>query len=176
MSSDGNGQIGGENWFALRVRPNHEKRVAELMGAGEFLWCLPVQQVRRRWSQRWKDVEVPLFPGYVFACFGREQWPRIMNVPGVVDAVRFGKTLAPVDRDEIEALRTAERAACELAPSPYLPAGEKICIREGPLAGLNGTVAEDQGRAHLILSVTLLQRSVRVTIERDLLEVERAAA
>lgn len=166
----------GSKWFALRVRAKHEKRAVELMSVAGFSSFLPLQHVRRRWSQRWKELDLPLFPGYVFSRFGREDWSRIINLPGVVDAVRFGEKLAPVDEDELQALRLAEKARYGLEPCAYFPAGQRIRIVDGPLAGLIGTVARDQGRAELILSVTLLQRSVRLTIERDLLELALAAA
>ena len=170
MSSQPNGKQTKAQWFALRVRPKHEKRVAELMGVVGFECFLPLQQVRRRWSQRWQELELPLFPGYVFSCFGREDWARAINVPGVVGAVRFGKTLAVVEQEEIEALRLAESAHCSLEPCSYFPVGQRIQIVDGALTGLTGTVVLDQGRSELVLSVTLLQRSVRVKIERDSLD------
>ncbi|HEX4169197.1 MAG TPA: UpxY family transcription antiterminator [Bryobacteraceae bacterium] len=176
MSSQAISERPESNWFALRVRSRHEKRVAELLTRTGVDCFLPLQHVRRRWSQRWTELDLPLFPGYLFACFERERWTRVVNVPGVVDAVRFGKVLAPVDIEELAALRIVQGARCELEPCPYFPTGQRIQIAGGPLAGLSGTVTEDQGRSQLVLSVTLLQRSVRVKIERDSLELVRSAA
>ena len=175
MSSESTEQA-EPKWFALRVRAKHEKSVAELIRLTGFDCFLPVQHVRRRWSQRWKELELPLFPGYVFSRFSREHWTRVVNVPGVVDAVRFGKTLATVEEEELKALRVAENARCDLEPCAYFPVGEHIQIVDGPLHGLSGTVVMDQGRSELILSVTLLQRSVRVKIERELLDRVLTAA
>jgi transcription antitermination factor NusG len=154
-------------WFALRVKSKHEKKAADLLEYSGFEAFLPISRMRHRWSQRWKEVELPLFPGYVFARFDRSGWARVVNVPGVIDAVRFGKALAAVEEQEIEALQLVQRAGCLVEPCAYYPPGHRIRIEDGPLSGLTGNVVEDSGVAHIILSVTLLQRSVRVKVDRD---------
>jgi transcription antitermination factor NusG len=154
-------------WFALRVKPNHEKRVSELIeyqGLEEFL---PLYRVRRRWAQRWQNIDTPLFPGYVFSRFERHSWAKVMNTPGVIDAVRFGTALASVDDEEIRALQLVQQSKTAAEPSPYLRAGQKIRVTAGPLAGVNGTLIEVKGFTRLVLSVTLLQRSVLVEIDRS---------
>ncbi len=154
-------------WFALRVKPNHEKRVSELMnyqGIDEFL---PQYRVRRRWGQRLQNVDVPLFPGYVFSRFNRQEWSRVIETPGVIDAVRFGNTLASVDQEEIQALQLVQHSKTAMQPSPYLRAGQSIRVTAGPLAGVKGTLMEMKGLARLVLSVTILQRSVLVEIDRN---------
>jgi transcriptional antiterminator NusG len=154
-------------WFALRVKSKHEKKAADLLEYSGFEAFLPLSRMRHRWSQRWKEVKLPLFPGYVFARFDRGGWARVVNVPGVIDAVRFGKALAAVEEKEIEALQLVQRTSRLVEPCAYYPAGHHIRIEDGPLSGLTGNVVEDQGFAHVILSVTLLQRSVRVKIDRE---------
>ena len=153
-------------WFALRVKPNHEKRVSELIryqGLEEFL---PLYRLRRRWAQRTQDVDVALFPGYVFSRFERQSWARVMNTPGVIDAVRFGSTLASVDEEEIQALQLVQRSRTAMQPAPFLQAGQKIRVTAGPLAGLHGILMEVKGITRLVLSVTILHRSVLVEIDR----------
>ena len=154
-------------WFALRVKPNHEKRVSELINYQGLEEFLPTYRVRRRWAQRWQNIDVPLFPGYVFSRFERQSWTKIINTPGVIDAVRFGTTLAAVEQDEIQALQLVQRSKTAMQPSPYLMPGQIMRVTAGPLAGVNGTLLEIKGTTRLVLSVTLLQRSVLVEIDRN---------
>jgi len=157
----------GRGWFVLRVRPKHEKqvfRLIDLMGHESFL---PLYRARQRHTQRWQDIDRPLFPGYVFCRFDRASWVPVINTPGVVDALRIGKTLAAVDDEEIEALQRVQQAKTAMEPWPYLRIGQKIRVEAGPLAGLKGILSQVKGQRRLVLSVTLLQRSVLVEIDED---------
>lgn len=154
-------------WFALRVKPNHEKRVSELIDYQGFEEFLPLYRVRKRWAQRWQNIDTPLFPGYVFSRFERQHWAKIMTTPGVIDAVRFGTTLASVDEEEIRALQLVQRSKTAMQPSPFLRAGQHIRVTAGPLAGVDGILTEIKGVTRLVLSVTILHRSVLVEIDRN---------
>jgi transcription antitermination factor NusG len=156
----------GANWFVLRVKPNHERRVFDLAGYMGYNAFLPVYRVRRKWGQRWHDIDAPLFPSYVFCQFSRQDWVPIINTPGVVDVVRNGKSLLPVEPSEIQALQIAQHADLAMEPWPYMPIGCELKINAGPLAGLTGLLVEAKQRKRLLLSVTLLQRSVLVEIDR----------
>ncbi len=160
-------------WFALRVKPNHEKRVSELINYQGLEEFLPLYRVRRKWAQRMQNIDTPLFPGYVFSRFERQSWTKIINTPGVIDAVRFGTTLASVDDEEIRALQLVQHSKTAMRPSPYLRAGQIMRVTAGPLAGVNGTLMELKGVTRLVLSVTLLQRSVLVEIDRNWVTYDR---
>lgn len=155
------------SWFALRVKPNHEKSVSELMRIQGYEEFLPTYRIRCRRAQRWHDLELALFGGYIFCRFDRTSWPRIINTPGVIDVVRAGRTLAPVDEQEIEALQIVQRSTVEVQPWPYLQVGQPVRITAGPLAGRPGSVVTLKGSTRLVLLMTLLQRSVLVEIDRD---------
>lgn len=154
-------------WFALRVKPNHEKRVSELINYQGLEEFLPLYRVRRKWAQRSQNIDVPLFPGYVFSRFERQSWTKVVNTPGVIDAVRFGTTLASVDVEEIRALQLVQQSKTAVQPYPFLKAGQTMRVTAGPLAGVRGTLVEVKSVARLVLSVTLLQRSVLVEIDRN---------
>lgn len=128
---------------------------------------LPIYRVRQRQRRQWQDVDKPLFPGYVFCRFDRTSWARIVNTPGVVDVVRIGKSLAPVEDEEIEALQVAQKAKAAMQPWPYLRIGQTIRVDAGPLAGIRGILSQVKGQRRLVLSVTLLQRSVLMEIDQD---------
>src|SRR5450631_3179299 len=74
-----------ERWYALHVRSRHEKAVAAALRCKDFAEFLPLYTSRRQWSQRVAEVELPLFPGYVFCSFDPgEKRVLITTTPGVM--------------------------------------------------------------------------------------------
>jgi transcription antitermination factor NusG len=136
----------------------HEK------GYEEFL---PVYQSRRRWSDRVKSVELPLFPGYVFCRLNVEYRLPILTIPGVLHFVGLGRVPVPIDDAEVADLQTAVRCGLEVGPWPYLDVGQRVRLEAGPLAGLEGILVEQRKQHRIVVSVSLLQRSVAVEIEAD---------
>ena len=94
-------------WFALRVKSRSEKIVSTIVRYKGFEEFLPLYQSRRRWSDRFKSVELPLFPGYVFCRVDPEHRLPLLTIPGVLDFVRIGRVPAPIDTAEIAAIQTA---------------------------------------------------------------------
>jgi transcription antitermination factor NusG len=158
------------NWFVIRVKSRHEKAVAYNLQARDFASFTPLYTTRHQWTDRQKTLQLPLFPGYVFCQFGANSLSSIMQTPGVTDIVKFGDTLAPVDDGEIQALQKLVESGCRAEPSPYIELGQPVSIVAGPLAGLNGTVVQLKSGLRLVLSVTLLRRSVQVEIDRSSLD------
>jgi transcription antitermination factor NusG len=155
-----------ERWFALRVKSRCEKAVALMArnkGIEEFL---PLYECRRRWSDRLKSVEFPLFPGYVFCRFNPEHRLPLLTIPGVVHLVGIGRIPVPIEDAEIAAIQAAARSGLSAEPWPFLEAGQQVRLDDGPLAGLEGIFIQDGKEQRIIVSVTLLRRSVAVTIDR----------
>jgi transcription antitermination factor NusG len=113
-----------------------------------------------------KTVELPLFPGYVFCRFDPKVRLPILKIPTVMSVAGLGKNPEPVPQEEIGALQAVCKSGMETIPCPYLTTGAKVRILEGPLTGLEGILVEEKP-TRLVLSVTLLQRSVSVEIERN---------
>lgn len=153
-------------WFALRVKSRAEKIVATIARNKGFEEFLPLYQSRRRWSDRFKSVELPLFPGYVFCRLNPEFRLPLLTIPGVLSFVGIGKTPVPIDEAEIAAIRTAIGAGLSAEPYPFLEVGQKVRLAEGPLAGLEGLLVEVRKQQRLAVSVSLLKRSVAVEIDR----------
>jgi transcription antitermination factor NusG len=154
-------------WFALRVKPRFEKSVstsARNKGYEEFL---PLYQCRRRWSDRFQSVELPLFPGYVFCQLNPEFRLPLLTIPGALHFIGIGRVPVPIENEEIAALQVAMRSGLWAEPWPFLNVGQRVRLEEGPLAGLEGLLIEVRKKQRLIVSVTLLKRSVAVEIERD---------
>lgn len=155
------------NWFALRVKPRHDKSVSVTLRNHGFEECLPLYRARHKWADRFKIVELPLFPGYVFCRFNPLSLVPILNTPGVVDIVRAGRTLLPVEDREISDLQLLANSGLNAEPWSYLQVGQRVRIEDGPLTGLEGLLVEIRKLPRLVLSVGLLQRSVLVEIDRD---------
>jgi transcription antitermination factor NusG len=158
------------SWFALRVKPNCEKVVAQsLLGKG-YEGFLPVYRLKRRWSNRQKIVELPLFPGYLFCRFDVLRRMPILMTPGILHIVGVGSIPEPVSDEEIESLKTVVDSPLNLQPWPFLAAGDRVQIQGGPLRGARGVVLASDAKDKLVVSISLLQRSVAVEIERSWLE------
>jgi transcription antitermination factor NusG len=163
MSTEmGNGK---KSWYALRVKSRHENIVASHLQARGFESLLPLYKCRRRWSDRFKEIELPLFPGYVFCQFNPMNRLPILTVPGIVHIVGVGRTPLPVDEAEMAAILTAVESGLPSRPWPFLQIGHKVRIEYGPLKGVEGILLGFRGHHRLVLSVTLLQRSVAVQAE-----------
>ena len=154
-------------WFALRVRPRFEKTVASIARNKGYEEFLPLHQCRRRWSDRFQSVELPLFPGYVFCQLNPEFRLPLLTIPGALHFIGIGRIPVPIEDEEIAALQAAMRSGLWAEPWPFLGVGQRVLLAEGPLAGLEGLLIEVRKKQRLIVSVTLLERSVAVEIERD---------
>lgn len=156
-----------EPYYALRVLSNFEKTVvAHLTGRG-YSPFLPVYKTKRTWSDRIREIEQPLFPGYVFCRFPIKSRLPVISVPGVLMIVGAGRHPVAVDEHEINAVRRVLEAGWPIAPWQFLKLGDPVVIDRGALRGVSGILLRTQGECRLILSVTLLQRSVAVEIDRD---------
>ncbi len=154
-------------WFALIVKPRHEKVVAtslQTKGAESFL---PLYTARRRWANRNAIVKLPLFPGYVFSRFCPSDKSHVLSTPGLFDIVRFGKELAPISDLEISALQRVTASGLKTEPWPDLVIGDDVQMQGGPFVGVIGKLLEIKKSMRLVLSVNLLNRSILVEIERD---------
>jgi len=156
-----------DQWYAVRVKPNCERTAATVLSAKGFEHCLPVYKDRRRWSDRYKTVELPLFPGYIFCRFDRGRRAAVVATPGVLHVVSFGGVPAPVDAAEVAALQAIGGSGLAAEPWPYVEAGQWVRIVEGPIAGVCGIVCGFKSRQRLVVNVTLLKRAVCVEVDSD---------
>ncbi len=157
--------VAGYPWFALQVRTRHEPGVANyLLGQG-YESFLPLYKCRKRWSDRVKEVQTPLFPGYLFCRFDPQDRLPIMKTPGVMQIVGVNRVPVPVDEVEIAAIQTLVASGIPNQPWPFLQVGERVRIESGSLRGLEGILMDFKGTQRLVLSITLLQRSVSVEID-----------
>ena len=161
----------GGAWYALAVKPRHEKAVAKVLGYKGLEGFLPQYRDRRRWSDRIKLVELPLFSGYVFCRFSLDRRLAVLTTPGVRAIVGFGKMPSAVPDEEIDGVRAMVQSGLPVRPWPFLREGQVVVIEGGPLRGLEGKLARATDAWRVVVNVDLLQRSVAVTMDRNLIGV-----
>jgi transcription antitermination factor NusG len=154
-------------WYAIQVASRCEKAVSDGLTSRGVMGFLPLFRSRRRWSDRFQDVDLPLFPGYLFCRLDIQNRLPVLVIPGVVRIVGLGKTPIPVDDDEVEALQVVVNSGLLMRPWPFLKVGQTVKIEDGPLRNITGILTRIEGFDQLVISISLLQRSVAVGIARE---------
>jgi len=162
---------GEQSWFAAYTCANHEKRVVEHFEARDVEHFLPLYASVRRWKDRRVQLELPLFPGYVFVRIALSARLRVLEVPGVVRLVGFNGQPYPLAEGEIESLRKGILNGSRIEPHPYLSVGSRVRIKSGPLAGVEGSLVRKKNTFRVVLSLDLIARSAAVEV--DSADIER---
>jgi transcription antitermination factor NusG len=174
-TAEGSGSRGFLPWFALQVRARHEIGIADYLSNKGYEQFLPLYKCRKRWSDRIKEVDLPLFPGYLFCRFNPQNRLPILKTPGVVRIVGNSQSPIPVCDKEIESLQILVASGLPNQACAFLQAGDRVRIEAGPLRGAEGLFVRFKGNCRLILSVTLLQRAVAIEIDSAYVSTLRPA-
>jgi len=158
---------GDEKWFALGVTARHEKAISRMLHQKGYETFLPLYTNRHQYGKRSREFELPLFPGYVFCRFNPVTRLPIITTPGVIQVIGAGRVPIAIDYGEITALQRAVSADARLLPWPFWQEGQKGRITFGPPSGIEGIVMNVKDPVRLVLSVSLLQRSVLLEIDAD---------
>ena len=157
-------------WYALRTKPRTEKAVHQILAWNKVESYLPLEVGGRQTNDQRKQAPRPLFTGYVF-CHASLQLPfRIVSIPGVLGFVGCAGRPTPVSDDEVLALRRLEDSRRAMRVSGLFVEGQRVRVRSGALTGLEGWVHKVKKECLLVVSITLLQRSVCVSLEEDCVE------
>ena len=158
-------------WYAAYTRANHEKHVAVHLDSRGVEHFLPLYCSTRRWKDRRVQLELPLFPGYVFVRIPLFDRLRVIEIPSVVRLVGFGGGLpTALPNDQVEALRSGLNGQLKALPHPFLSVGRRVRLKSGPLAGLEGILLRRKGGHRVVVSLEMIQRSI--SVEADLADLE----
>src|SRR6266567_4547778 len=160
-----------ERWYAAYTCANHEKCVAAELRARNVEHFLPLYTSVRRWRDRRVQLELPLFPGYVFARLALRNRLRVLQIPSVVRLVGFKGLPTALPDEEMETLRSGLGCGLRAQPHPFLTGGRRVNITAGPFAGLQGILLRRKGRYRVVLSVEMIQRSIVVDVDTADLEL-----
>jgi transcription antitermination factor NusG len=154
------------NWYAVYTCAHHEKRVKQQLDLRRICCALPLYRAVHRWKDRRKELDLPLFPSYIFVNLALIDRIRVLQIPGVVSFVGSqGKPLA-LPRQEIGPFLADQAGRC-IEPHPFVQVGRQVRLRNGPLAGLEGTLLRKKEGLRLVVSIQMLMRSVSVEVNAE---------
>ena len=159
-----------QHWYALYTRPRHEKQVQQQLTNQRIKVYLPTQKIRRRWSDRYKIVEEPLFKNYLFVRSESEHYRKALSPYGAVSFVTFEGEPSIIPDEELEALKILVTSEIPNNPYPYLKTGRKIRVKYGPLEGCEGVLVRKRGLSRLVVTVHMLQRSIEAELDAAWIE------
>jgi transcription antitermination factor NusG len=156
-----------QSWYATYTNPRHEKLVAQQMEARHIESFLPLYRSVRRWKDRRKQLELPLFPGYVFVRISLRERLRVLNLPGVIHIVTFNGRPAVLPESDIESLREGLSKNAVVQPHPYLKVGRRVRVMAGPMYGIEGILVRRKEKFRVVINIDLLMRSVAVEVDES---------
>lgn len=156
-----------ENWYAIHTRARHEKAVLQRMAPLGVETYLPIVTEIRRWSDRKKVVEIPLFGCYVFAKLAatRAERLRVLMVEGVLGIIGGQGEGVPIPDAQIDAVRMIVENSLTFSAHPFLKIGQRVRVRGGALDGMEGRLVSRNGSDTLVISIDALHRSLAVHVE-----------
>jgi transcription antitermination factor NusG len=156
------------DWFALYTTSRHEKHVAKQLDERRIEHFLPLYRADRHWEKSSKvTLELPLFPNYLFVRAGQKA--SLLTVPGVLSIVGSGRQPWPLANHEIEAFRSAVDV-CKLEPHSVFAVGERVRIKHGALAGMQGVLVRKKSNLRVVLTVEAIRSSVSAEVDAANLE------
>src|SRR5260370_7206225 len=156
-----------EQWFALQLRTRWESSTAALLAGKGYQTFLPTYKTLKRVRGKSCEANSPLFPGYVFCRFDEHRRLPVLLTPGVITVVGRGRIPIPVEDSEIEAIQKVVSAGIQVEPWPYLEVGQLVRIDDGALCGIQGILIGFKGARRIVVSVSLLRRSLALQINRS---------
>jgi transcription antitermination factor NusG len=160
-------------WYALKVRGGSELATVQALESRGFRPYCPTQKERRRYSDRMKVVEKPLFPGYVFCSFDVQKKLPVISCPGVDYIVGFSSAPTPIPDAQLQSVRRMVAAGASSCERPA--AGDRVRITHGPLTGVEGILVQEAHGTRLVVSIELLNRAASLLVDQDHTTPVRAA-
>jgi transcription antitermination factor NusG len=152
-------------WFAAYTLPNHEKRVARQFSERSIPHYLPLYSSVRRWKDRKMLLDLPLFPGYVFAQMSLLDRVKVIQVPSLVRLVGFGGRPAALPECDLTAIQICLSQRLRIEPHPVLQTGQRVRIVRGALEGIEGILVRNKRISRLVLSVDLIMQAVAIEVD-----------
>jgi transcription antitermination factor NusG len=153
------------HWYALYTCPRHEKCVQQQIEQRAIACFLPLYRSVRRWKDRRKELDLALFPGYVFVRLALADRLRVLSLPSAVRLVSFNGRPAVLPEAEIEGLRQRLAGGGLVEPHPYLRVGRRVRVCAGPMRGLEGIIVRRKERCRVVFSLDLIMRSMAVEVD-----------
>jgi transcription antitermination factor NusG len=160
----------GVDWYALYTKHRHEKVIARNLTYKGFESFVPLYEAARNWKDRVKQIDMPLFPCYVFFRGDLERRLEIAKIPGIFSLVSNGGRPNPILASEIDNIRRAAGSGARLEPHPFLSCGDRVRVKCGPLAGIEGILVRKKSVYRLVLTVEMLGKAAALEVDAVLIE------
>lgn len=154
-------------WLVLRTRSRHENIVEIGLQQKRINAYLPRRAVLRKWKDRKKVIQVPLFPGYVFVRPRADQFENIRCIRGSCGLICVDNRPAAMPEKDMEAVTILVRSGAELAVNPQLIPGRRVEVIAGPFMGIQGELARIKSGDRLVINAPLLSSSVSVEVDAE---------
>ena len=154
-----------KNWYAVATNPRHEKWVAHQMNSFDIECFLPTYKSLRRWKDRRKELELPLFPGYLFVRIALQSRLSVLRLPGVSQLVGANGKPSVLPEHEIQALRNGLSSGVYAEAVSWLKIGRQVYVQRGPLAGACGILVRKKQNCRIVISIDAIMRSVALEID-----------
>jgi transcriptional antiterminator RfaH len=154
-----------DNWYVLCTKSRSEKKLGEGLRKIGVNFFLPTKIERKKWSDRWKNVEVVLFPGYIFVQMNENNRYPILNTPGAVRFLYFAGKYAQLSRMDVKMINLAldDTQELEVIDAGLVP-GQEVKITSGPFKGFDAKLVHHNGKGKLLLEVKAIGQGVLVEI------------
>ena len=169
MKSKGN----RKKWFAFYTKSRHEKSVSNTLKSNGFEVYLPLLRERKKWSDRKKWVEYPLFKSYIFIKIEVKDSIFVLKTPGIVRMIKFGNSPSPIPNQVIRSLRLMIEGGYNPHPTDYFLKGDPVIIKAGPLKGLEGEIIRVHNEDRFIMHVHTIQHSISIKVDRAYLSKKK---
>jgi transcription antitermination factor NusG len=156
-----------DRWYALQLRTRWESSTATLLSSKGYQTFFPTYKTTKRGRGKSSELQAPLFPGYLFCRFNVFDRLPVLITPGVISVVSRGRVPIPVEDSELEAVQKMVYTGFQVEPCPYLEVGQIVRIEDGPLTGVEGVLTSFKGTRRMVVSISLLRRSVALEIDRS---------
>lgn len=160
-------------WYALYVHSRAEKKVYERLVEMGLEAYLPLVTKMKRWSDRMKKVEEPLFKSYLFVRSDEKWHYEILSIPGVTKFVTFERKAVVVPENQIKAvMRYCDDYTGDQKPmeETELHEGQLVMITSGELMGLKGRLAPINNKKRLIVYIESVGHYLPINIPRSKIE------
>lgn len=159
------------SWYAVYTKHQHEKKSAALLARKGIEVFLPTYRSMHQWKDRKKVLVLPLFPSYVLVKTDLVDKLQILETPGVFYLVESIGRACPIPEEDIEWIRAVTQSNREIEPHLFLQHGDRVCIRSGALAGVQGMLVRVKNQHRVVINIELLRKAV--SLEIDIENVER---
>ena len=154
-----------KKWIVVRSKPRSEKIAYDQLLEKGIEAYLPLLKERRKWSDRKKWVEFPLFSSYLFANIELKNSIFVLQTHGVSSLVKFGEEIAIVQDKIIKTIKLAIDGGYQLTPTEYFIAGNEVEVIEGPMKGVKGIIVQLKGKDRLIIKIDAIQQALSINID-----------